>query len=222
MSEPERNERWVVKRLEELHGHPDPSGRLWFPIRNELEIGAFGINAWRAAEAGGQLIDEHDEVEGGAGGHEELYIVLDGHATFVVAAEEQDAPAGTLVFVRDPAARRAATATEAGTTVLVVGAKVGEAFAPSVWEPSAAALRFWTTEEFGKAIEVFAALHAEHPEHATVLYNLACAESLDGRADDALGHLARAIDLNPQLREGAQSDADFDPIRADPRFPQPE
>lgn len=222
MSEPEQTERWVVRRLEELPAHPDPSGRLWFPIRNALEIDAFGINAWRAGKAGGPLIDEHDELESGTSGHEELYAVLDGHATFVVDGERVDAPAGTLVFVRDPAARRAATATEAGTTVLAVGAKVGEAFAPSVWEPSAAALRFWTTREFDKAIDVFAALHAEHPEHATVLYNLACAESLGGRTDDALAHLERAIELNPPFREAAQADADFDPIRADPRFPQPE
>jgi tetratricopeptide (TPR) repeat protein len=41
-----------------------------------------------------------------------------------------DAPAGTLVFVRDPAVRRAAIAEEDATSVLVVGAVSGRAFEP--------------------------------------------------------------------------------------------
>ena len=45
------------------------------------------------------------------------------------------------------------------------------------------------------------------------------APSLDGRADDALAHLDRAIELRPSFREAAQTDPDFDPIRADRRFP---
>ena len=81
----------------------------------QLDVQAFGVNAWTAAEAGGRLIPEHDEVPSG---HEELYLVVAGRATFTVDGDEIDAPAGTVVFVRDPAAKRAAVAAEAGTTVL--------------------------------------------------------------------------------------------------------
>jgi hypothetical protein len=108
----------------------------WKPLRHELGIGAFGVNAWVAPAAGDQAIERHDEVpkEGGPNGHEELYIVLAGAARFTVGGEELDAPAGTLVFVSDPALTREAIATEPNTTVLVVGAARGVAFEPSDWE----------------------------------------------------------------------------------------
>src|SRR5437868_12157248 len=94
----------------------------WSPIRKQLGIQAFGVNAWTAKEVGDQLISEHHEVPSG---HEELYLVLAGRATFTVDGDEVDAPTGALVFVRDPAAKRGAVAAERGTTVLVVGARVG-------------------------------------------------------------------------------------------------
>jgi hypothetical protein len=108
----------------------------WKPVRHHLGIGAFGVNAWVAPEAGGQAVERHDEApeEGDANGHEELYVVLRGHARFTVGEEEIDAPEGTLVFVADPALVREATASAPGTTVLSIGAAKGVAFAPSDWE----------------------------------------------------------------------------------------
>jgi mannose-6-phosphate isomerase-like protein (cupin superfamily) len=44
-------------------------------------------------------------------GQEELYVVLDGNATFEVDGETVEAPTGTFVFVR-PESRRKATGTE--------------------------------------------------------------------------------------------------------------
>ena len=110
----------------------------WKPLRHHLGIGAFGVNAWVAPEAGGQAIERHDEApeDGDTNGHEELYVVLRGHARFSVGDEEIDAPEGTLVFVADPALVREAIAKEAGTTVLVIGAARGVAFEPSDWEQS--------------------------------------------------------------------------------------
>lgn len=216
------NPGYQVKRLDEIAGYSAADRPQWFPIRAELGIGSFGINAWRAGEAGQSLIDEHDELSDAAGGQEELYVVLSGRASFTVGGETVDAPQGTLVFVRDPATKRAAKAVEPGTTVLVAGAKAGEAFTPSDWEASAEALHFWETKEYDKAIELLTAKHAELPDNATVLYNLACAESLAGRGDEALGHLKQAIELSPPFRKAAQTDADFDPIRDDPGFPAPE
>ena len=52
------------------------------------------------------FVEQHDETGSGAGGHEELYLVLSGHATFMVDGDEIDAPAGTLIFVPDVSSRR--------------------------------------------------------------------------------------------------------------------
>ena len=59
---------------------------------------------------------------------------------------------------------------------------------------------------------------AEHPEHPTLLYNLACCESLAGRSGDAVQHLRAAIDLREEFRPMAAEDSDFDPIRDQPAF----
>jgi hypothetical protein len=62
------------------------------------------------------------------------------------------------------------------------------------------------------------AMLAEHPEHRTLLYNLACCESLAGRPGDAIEHLRAAIDLDDEFRPMAAEDSDFDPIRDQPAF----
>lgn len=113
---------------------PDPAEPEWKPIRLHFGIGAFGINAWKAREAGQLLIERHTETEDSDTGHQELYFVVRGHATFVVDGEELDAPEGTFVYVPDPGSVREATAHEAGTLVVIVGGTPGEAFTPSGWE----------------------------------------------------------------------------------------
>jgi hypothetical protein len=79
----------------------------WSPIRQSLGVGAFGINAWTAHATGDVLIPAHDELPSG---HEELYLVVSGAASFTVAGDEIQAPAGCIVFVRDPAATRSTSA----------------------------------------------------------------------------------------------------------------
>jgi hypothetical protein len=108
----------------------------WKPLRHHLGIGAFGVNAWVAAEPGQAVIERHDEVpdDGGAASHEELYVVLRGRALFKVGGEQIDAPPGTLVFVADPALTREAVATAPDSAVLAIGAARGVAFEPSPWE----------------------------------------------------------------------------------------
>ena len=194
------------------------SGPRWAMVRTHFGIGAFGVNAYVADEPGIAVIGEHDELGKLAAQHEELYFVADGHAKFTVDGDEIDAPAGTFVFVRDPAAKRGAVATEAGTTVVIVGAKPGEAFTPSGWERSAPALTYFATHEYDKAIEEFGRLRAETPDDAGLLYNLACAESLAGRTADSLEHLRRAVELDPDFRKLAEKDSDFDAVRAEPEF----
>jgi len=183
------------------------------PVRIPLGIDAFGVNAYGARETGGRVIEEHDELGAGAGRHEELYVVLSGHARFTVDGEELDAPAGTLVFVRDPASRRGATAAAPDTTVLVVGGTVGKAFEPSPWEAWLEALPFYTAKDYERAREVMARALESHPDNPNVLYNLACCEALAGYPDDAVAHLSGAAELDPRVAEWAGEDSDLDPIR---------
>jgi tetratricopeptide (TPR) repeat protein len=209
---------YTVATLSELEIPPLPGAARWAMVRWRLGINAFGINAWTADEAGREVITEHNEVGPRAGQHEELYVVLKGRATFTVAGEEIEAREGTFVFVKDPAAKRKAVADEAGTTVLAIGARAGEAFTPAPWERSAPAFGYFATKEYDKAFEVLAEAHEEYPDDAGVLFNLACAESLLGRSDDAIGHLRQSIEGDENFRELAQKDTDFDPVREDARF----
>ena len=209
-------DRYAVVPIDDLVGYEIAGQARWHMIRSTLGVQAFGINAWTATEDGQQLIGEHDEAAGEA--HEELYVVLAGHATFTVDGEEVDAPQGTVVHVADPAVKRGAVVAT-GTTVLVVGAKPGEAFTPSQWELSSQALRYWSTEEWDKAIEVLEGHLAETPDNAGVYYNLACANARAGRPEEALDRLTRAVELQPTFAEYAQNDDDLASIRGDERFP---
>ena len=157
-------DRFQVMRLDEIDGYAEDGRPRWHMIRSVLGIESFGINAWRATEAGQQIIGEHDELGSGAGGHEELYFVLSGRATFTVEGEPVDAPAGSLVFVKDPAMRRGAVADEAATEILVIGGRPGAAFSVSSWERSAEALRYWTTGDWDGAIEILNGQLAEDPD----------------------------------------------------------
>jgi tetratricopeptide (TPR) repeat protein len=194
------------------------TGQRWAMVRTHFGISAFGVNAYIADEAGIEVVGEHDELGERSGKHEELYFVANGHATFTVNGDEIDAPSGTFVFVRDPAAKRSAVATEAGTTIVIAGGKPGEAFTPSPWERNAPALAYFATGEYDKAVEELEQIHAEAPEDAGVLYNLACAESMSGKSDQAVGHLARAIELDASFGQLAGKDSDFDPIREEPGY----
>jgi tetratricopeptide (TPR) repeat protein len=189
------------------------------PVRIPLGIGSFGINAYASREAGGDLIEEHDELGAGAGGHEELYLVLKGHARFVVDGEEVDGPAGTFVFLPDPATRRSATAADAETVVLVVGGTRGEAFGPSPWESWLEALPLYTAKDYEGATAILARALEEHPDNPNVLYNLACCEALAGQREQALAHITRAAELDPRVVDWAGTDSDLDPIRGEPGFP---
>jgi quercetin dioxygenase-like cupin family protein len=204
------SERYGVTTLDRLATPAIPGQARWHTIRRTLGVASFGVNAWTATEDGGQIIGEHDEAGGEA--HEELYVVLSGRASFTLDGEEVDAPAGTLVHVPDPTVKRAAVG-EAGTTILVVGAKPGEAFTPSTWERASEALQYWPTEEWDRAIEVLEGHLAETPDHAGTHYNLACAHARAGRPDVALGYARRAIELQESFAEYAPKDDDLVSIR---------
>jgi len=190
----------------------------WLPIREHFGIGAFGTNAYRAKEADADVIGEHTEL---MAKHEELYIVLNGHATFTVNGDEIDAPAGTLVFVSDPGVRRRAVARDAGTTVLVVGAKPGEAFTVAPWEESwresQEAMALAREQRYGEAADVMREAVGRFPDTAGLYYNLACFDSMAGAEPEAVAaSLRRSIELFPGFRDYAREDSDFDPVRDQP------
>jgi tetratricopeptide (TPR) repeat protein len=206
-----------VSRIQEIDPIAVVDGELqWRPLRRTLGIGAFGINAY-TANAGDLVVEEHDETGAGAGHHEELYVVVTGHATFTVDGEEVDGPVGTCVFLDDPKERRAARATEDGTTVLAIGGERGAAFKVSPWEFAFAGVPAFEAKRYDEAAALLREGLELHPGNASLLYNLACMEALSGERDAALEHLAEAA-KNPRFREFAETDSDFDSIRDDPRF----
>jgi tetratricopeptide (TPR) repeat protein len=206
-----------VARIDDVESLRTRHGYDWHSIRHHFDVRAFGVNANVAVEPG-VIVEEHDEVHGD-GGQEELYVVVAGHATFTVAGEEVDAPAGTFVFVRDPAVTRAAVAHEPGTTLLCVGGRPGQPFRISTWEYSRRAQARVEAGDPEAAVLIMEEVHAERPDDARALYDLACFESLAGRRKDALEHLRQALEADPSLREYVGDDPDLDPIRDDPGFP---
>ncbi len=203
-----------VARLQELEPI-DVAGVHWLPVRRPLGVSAFGTNAYRA-DAGEHLIEPHTE---GASGHEELYVVIAGHATFTVAGEEIDAPAGTVVFLPDRDDHREAVAVADGTLALAVGGTPGAAGPVSAWEFRFAAAPQTRRGDWAGAYETAVAGLADHPDDASLHYDLACFASMAGERDTALGHLRRAFEAEPRARKWAQDDRDLDPIRDDPAYP---
>jgi tetratricopeptide (TPR) repeat protein len=182
----------------------------WSPIRRELGISAFGVNAWTAQEAGAVVIQEHDE----SSGHQELYVVVSGRVTFTVDGDEIDGPAGTLVFVRDHNLKRTAVAVEPGSTVLVVGAKAGDAFHPMSWEENAVILPLFGEGRYEEAKAMLVdALGRYEADRATLVYNLACTEARLGEPEAALEHLAEAFAERPDLRDLALTDEYLESVR---------
>jgi tetratricopeptide (TPR) repeat protein len=186
----------------------------WSPIRRELDVQAFGINAW-TGDDGANLVGEHDEK---SSGHEELYIVIAGSARFTVDGEDTDAPTGTVVFVRDPASKRAAVATEDATTIVSVGGKAGEASQPLVWEVNAQVFELFARGEIEEAKQMVTAALDRFEDRAALLYNLACSEARLGEIEPALGHLEEALAVRASLSDLARDDTDLDALRGEPRF----
>jgi hypothetical protein len=202
-------------RLDELEGIPVFGTLSWKPVRKTLGVTAFGINAYTAGSPCDEVVEEHDET---TLGHEEVYIVLSGHAVFTVDGDEVDAPAGTLVYLDDPKQTRHAVAKEAGTTVLAVGGVPG-AHEVSAWELFFPALPHFASGDYEEAGRKLREGLEEKPGQPALLYHLARAEALSGESDAALEHLNTAVATADRFRGFAADEEAFDAIRADPRYP---
>jgi tetratricopeptide (TPR) repeat protein len=206
---------YEVARLDEIDEISDgraPSR----PVRHHFGITSFGINAWTGHEAGDRIINEHDE----SGEHdlqEELYFVQVGRARFELDGEQVDAPAGTFVFVR-PSVKRTAFAEEPETTLIALGGTPGKAFEPSGYEVWSQLHPLFAAGQYDEVADRGREVIKANPEYAGVAYNVACAESLAGRKEDALEHLRLAVQKSDQLRKLAADDSDFDAIRDEPAF----
>jgi hypothetical protein len=205
-------------RIDEL----DPievTGLRWHPVRHALGVRGFGVNAY-SADAGEDVVEDHTEADDAGGGHQEMYVVLSGHARFEVDGEGVDAPAGTLVFLPEPTTRRYAVAEADGTTVLALGAEPGVPYEVSAWEWRFRAQPHIAAQEWEKGIALMHDGLVARPGDASLLYNLACFETKLGRLDEATAHLREALAAEPKnVREWAEGDTDLDPLREHAGYP---
>lgn len=199
-----------VMRLEEFESIPGPGSLVWHPVRLTLGVQAFGCNAYTAGEVGQDVVEPHAEDV-----HQELYFVAAGRATFTIDGAEYDCPAGTYVFLPDPASRRHAVAAEPGTTVLSFGGP--PTFEPSAWEWTFRASPLVRSDP-ERAREILAEGMATNPESASLHYNLACLEAIAGRSEQALAELRRAIELDRKASGWAREDEDLASLRGAPEF----
>ncbi|HZC29005.1 MAG TPA: hypothetical protein VE269_04635 [Gaiellaceae bacterium] len=120
---------WRALALDEVEAVPwRGTDLIWRPVRQALGTRIVGMGGYTADRAGQVIIEGHTESEDGMG-HEEVYVVLRGRATFTLDGAELDAPAGTFVAVIHPGVHRRAVAAEPGTAVLALGG-------PPVFTPS--------------------------------------------------------------------------------------
>jgi mannose-6-phosphate isomerase-like protein (cupin superfamily) len=198
-------------------GREGDGDRVHIRLRRTLDIGAFGAGATYQAKAGEDVVGEHDELGPGADRQEELYVVVQGGATFTVDGEEIDAPHGTVVFVQ-PEAKRKAVATSDETIVLAVGGRRGEAYRVPPGGELFDFFERYNEKDYEGALAACHVALEKHPGNALILYNIACMQSMLGRGDEALETLGESVEKWPKFKENARADDDFTSLREDPRF----
>ena len=204
------NAKWRVARLDDL----ERRGRF-IPVREPLGIHSFGINAVTLGEDG-TLINEHDES---GSRQEEVYVVLDGTATFEIDGQTFDAPAGTFVSV-PPTSRRKATG---DATVLALGGTPGEAYqaldwgeAWSIHNDSMTAYGEQRTATRSRRCAVVSSASRTTPASTTTAHALRRSPARSTTRHSVIsGGQAESF---PPFREQARADDDFAAIRDDPRF----
>jgi len=166
----------------------------WLPLRLHFGITSFGVHAWQAAQAGDELLSEHDQV---LTGHEELWIVVQGAARCMLNNQTLTAPAGTLIHISDPGVRRAAVASEPETIILTVEGAPGASYQPPAWEhlPELAQLRRQGRHEevLSRGSDLLVTTAATWP----VLFHMACAAAAMGDRHQSLTYLRRSAELEP-------------------------
>jgi tetratricopeptide (TPR) repeat protein len=205
---------YEILSIDDLDRYPSASSYVLRPLRRRLGFRPFGVNVWVGGDEGDEVIEKHRE----AGGPEELYVVLRGTARFTLGEEIFDAPVGTLVHV-PPGTLRAASAAEAGTTILALGAEVGKAYEPAAWEDFYVAYAQLRAGDPERGRAVYREAIAREPDAWQGAYNAACFEALAGDSDAAFAALRRALELDRQeALKYVVDDSDLDSLRDDPRY----
>jgi hypothetical protein len=181
----------------------------WIPVRRRLGIGGFGTNAYRAANAGDVIIEDHVESPG----QEEMYVVVRGRARLTVGDATVDAGPGDVVFVPDPKTRRGGTATEADTVVLGVGGWPDQPYHSLPWEPIFLANDAMARGDWADAAATLEREAGEHRETAIVRFRLACCRAQQGEHDLAMRELRAALATKPAMLEMAEGDPLLAPLR---------
>jgi uncharacterized Ntn-hydrolase superfamily protein len=65
---------------------------------------------------------------------------------------------------------------------------------------------------YAQGIAILVSAAARFPDDATILYDLACFQALEGAVPDAVASLRRALELDPGLRAAAAVDRDLAPL----------
>ena len=196
---------WTCLQLDEVETLPWMGTELeWRPLREAIGSRIVGMAAFTASRAGQELIEEHSEEAEGRG-HEEVYVVLRGRATFTVDDEALDAPAGTFLRV-DPEISRCAVAAEAGTAVLALGG-------PPTFEPSASEwierARPLLRSDPNRARELLDDLRRARPESPGVAIGEALYARSQGDVESARELVASVISAHPELRTPLAQDPDL-------------
>jgi len=203
------NSKPKIMRIDDL----EQRGRF-IPLREHLGIHSFGINAIKS-DADGLIVNEHDE----AGGQEEVYVVLDGTATFEVDGETFEAPAGTFISVR-PESKRKATG---NATILALGGTEGESYQAmdwgEVWPIQDESMAAYGEQRYADALAAVRRGLEQAPDHPGLNYNYACFAVLAGETDDeTFDRLRKSVEGFPPFRGQAPLDEDLAAVRDDPRF----
>jgi hypothetical protein len=196
---------WKAVRLDDVEAIAWPYAPLtWRPLRSALGGRIVGMGAFTAARIGDEVVEAHRESEGGMG-HEEIYVVLRGRATFTLDGAELDAPAGTFVRV-EPQVHRHAVAAEDGTAVLALGG-------PPTYEPSSSEwierARPHIRSDPARAAAIVQDLREARPDSP----GLPIADALlaAGRGDEAAAREALSR-VEPRYREALRADPDLGPL----------
>ena len=212
---------YVFAKLEELEAAPTAGpdatddGRRRYNVRRHFDVTSFGVNAF-SGPSGIDVINAHDEMLLGEAGQEELYVVLQGAATFEIDGEAIEAPAGSFVLVR-PTAMRKATAKDDETTILVVGGTPGKVYEPYPEEASEA-FAAYDKGDYEDALAKQRIVVEKRPSDPVVHFNAGCFAARAGLGDEAIEHLGRAVEINERIKELMATDEDLDSIRDDQRF----
>jgi uncharacterized Ntn-hydrolase superfamily protein len=87
-----------------------------------------------------------------------------------------------------------------------------------VWDALRRAISFHEPGKYAEGAALLREALDRHGDDPVLLYDLACFESLAGDTEQALRHVTRSLELDPQLGPGAALDSDFESLRQDPRF----